>query len=187
MRSIVVTVLLALPALAQNPLILENGWARVVMGATVPGQLSRPHVHKINRVMIHLDRGAQRIVNLESNTAKDIPFTAGQVRWDPRVGLHTSENTGGTAFKIVEVELNDNPPRKSPAPAKLPPTPHKIEIENGQVRVLRVILQPRESTRILSPFIAVGIPSGQTHFHEGKTVIENKSVQTTEWIVVELK
>ena len=180
MRSIVVTVLLALPALAQNPLILENGWARVVMGATVPGQLSRPHVHKITRVMIHLDRGAQRIVNLESNTAKDIPFTAGQVRWDPRVGLHTSENTGGTAFKIVEVELNDNPPRKYPPPPK-------IEIENGQVRVLRVILQPRESTRILSPFIAVGIPSGQTHFHEGKTVIENKSVQTTEWIVVELK
>jgi hypothetical protein len=187
MRSFVVTILLALPALAQNQPILENGWARVVMGATVPGQLSRPHVHKINRVMIHLDRGAQRIVNLESNTSKDIPFTAGQVRWDPRVGLHTSENTGGTAFKIVEVELNDNPPRKSPAPAKLPATPHKIELENNQVRVLRVIVPPRESTKISSPFLAVGLPSGQTHFHEGNTTIENKSVQTTEWIIVELK
>ena len=103
------------------------------------------------------------------------------------MGLHTSENIGGTAFKIVEVELNDNPPRKSPAPDKLPPTAHQIEIENGQVRVLRVILQPRESTRILSPFLAVGIPSGQTHFHPGNTVMENKSIQATEWIVVELK
>ena len=71
--------------------------------------------------------------------------------------------------------------------AKLPATPHKVEIENSQVRVLRVLLQPRESTRIASPFIAVGIPSGQTHFHEGNTTIENKSIQTTEWIVVELK
>lgn len=187
MRFLLVTILLALPALAQNPLILENGWARVVMGATVPGQLSRPHVHKINRVMIHLDRGAQRIANLESNTSRDIPFTAGQVRWDPRVGLHTSENIGGTAFKIVEVELNDNPPRKSPAPAKLPPTPHKIEIENAQVRVLRVVLQPRESTIIRQPFLAVGLPSGQTHFNPGNAAIENKSVQATEWIIVELK
>ena len=187
MRSFVVTILLALPALAQNQPILENGWARVVMGATVPGQLSRPHVHKINRVMIHLNRGAQRIVNLESNTAKDIPFTAGQVRWDPRVGLHTSENTGGTAFKIVEVELNDNPPRKSPAPAKHPATPHKIELENSQVRVLRVIVPPRESAKILSPFIAVGLPTGQTQFHPGNTTIENKTIQTSEWIVVELK
>ena len=87
MRQVALSILLALPALAQNPLMLENGWVRVVMGATVPGQLSRPHVHKINRVMIHLDRGTQRIANLETKTSRDIPFTAGQVRWDPRVGL----------------------------------------------------------------------------------------------------
>jgi hypothetical protein len=105
----------------------------------------------------------------------------------PRTSSAPAISTGGTAFKIVEVELNDNPPRKSPAPAKLPPTPHKIELENSQVRVLRVILQPRESTKILSPFIAVAIPSGQTHFHPGNRAMENKSIQTTEWIIVELK
>lgn len=186
MRHLVLSLLLALPAFAQNPLLFENGWVRVVMGATIPGQLSRPHVHKINRVMIHLDRGAQRIVNLESNTSRDIPFTAGQVRWDPRVGLHTSENIGGTAFKIVEVELNDNPPRTTPA-EKLRGTTHKIEIENDQVRVVRANLRPNESTAFTSPFLAVHLPSGRTHFRPANTSMGNKSIQTEEWIIVELK
>ena len=39
----------------------------------------------------------------ETGIARDIPFRAGDVRWDPRVGLHTSENTGGTAIRIIEL------------------------------------------------------------------------------------
>ena len=179
--------LLALPALAQNPLMLENGWVRVVMGATVPGQLSRPHVHKINRVMIHLDRGTQRIANLETKTSRDIPFTAGQVRWDPRVGLHTSENIGGTAFKIVEVELNDNPPRQGPPPAKLPATRYKIDLENPQVRVLRATLKTHEQPKFTQPFVAVHLPAGETQFRAANQPIDNQFDQPSDWIVVELK
>lgn len=187
MRALAALFLLPLAAPAQNPLMLENEWVRVVMGATVPGQLSRPHVHKINRVMIHLDRGAQRIANLETKTSRDIPFVAGQVRWDPRVGLHTSENIGGTAFKIVEVELNDNPPR--PAPAKLGKAPYKVELDNPQVRVLRATLKPGEkSPAFATPILATRLPDGDTHFHApGGAPVENTLAQASDWIIVELK
>lgn len=180
-----VAVLLAVPVFAQNPLLLENGWVRVVMGATVPGQLSRPHVHKINRVMIHLDKGTQRIANLETKTSRDIPFVAGQVRWDPRVGLHTSENVGGTAFKIVEVELNDNPPRTGPA--KLQPSGYKIDMENEQVRVVRASLTAGERPTFMQPVVAVHLPGGETQFREAHAPMENKYAQTSDWIIVELK
>ena len=49
-------------AFAQNPLVFENELVRVVKAANVPTQKSRPHVHLVNRVMVHLDKGTMQIV-----------------------------------------------------------------------------------------------------------------------------
>ena len=131
----------AMACLAQAPVPINNEWVRVVRAANVPGQLSRPHVHLINRVMIHLDKGTLRIDNKETGVARDIPFQAGQVRWDPRVGLHTSENTGGSAIRIVEIELADKHTRATQTPLAKPASRFEIDMENAQVRVLRTTIK----------------------------------------------
>lgn len=179
--------LLSFACLAQNPLVVENEWVRVVRAANLPGQLSRPHVHLINRVMIHLDRGTLRIDNKESGIARDIPFRAGEVRWDPRVGLHTSENTGGTAIRIVEIELKDNPPRDAKLQLSKPSSRFKIEMENGQVRILRATLRPREIS-FTTPVVAVRLRDGETHWlSAGGPPVNMEPDEPTEWVFVELK
>lgn len=188
---------LALPLLAtflcfaQNPVVIENEWVRVVRAANIPGQLSRPHVHLINRVMIHLDRGTIRIDNKETGIARDIPFRAGEVRWDPRVGLHTSENTGGTAIRIVEIELKDKPPGTPESKLSAPHARFRAEMENSQVRILRTTLQSGEQsndTVFANPVAAVRLSDGQTLWRAaGSPALKNELDQASEWIFVELK
>lgn len=176
---------------AQIPVVVENGWVRVVKAANIPGQLSRPHVHKINRVMIHLDKGILRIDNKETGIARDIPFRAGEVRWDPRVGLHTSENTGKTAIRIVEIELNDTPPREGNSTLSQPGLRFQTELENAQVRILRATLQPREELRDFkpsTPVVAVRLSDGHTTWNApGGAPIKSDLDQPSEWVLVELK
>ena len=190
---------LALPLLAafacpaQIPVLIQNDWVRVVRAANIPSQLSRPHVHLINRVMIHLDKGTLRIDNKETGIARDIPFRAGEVRWDPRVGLHTSENTGGTAIRIVEIELNDTPPRLSPHPRKLPPPAarFRLDLENAQVRILRTTLKAGERPAAAifdTPVVAVRLSDGETLWRDaGSAMVANETAQPAEWVFVELK
>ena len=183
--------IVGLVCLAQNPLVVENEWVRVVRAANIPGQLSRPHVHLINRVMIHLDRGTLRIDNKETGVAKDIPFRAGEVRWDPRVGLHTSENTGGTAIRIVEIELKDNPAGDAKIQLPKPAARFQMELENSQVRILRTTIQPREQTDetvFTTPAVAVRLRDGETRWRPaGGVPIGSEGDQATEWIFVQLK
>jgi hypothetical protein len=182
-------------ASAQLPVIVKNDWVRVVRAANVPSQLSRPHVHLINRVMIHLDRGVLRIDNKETGIARDIPFRAGEVRWDPRVGLHTSENTGGSPIRIIEIELNDNPPRAAGANprAKLPapPAAFGIDLENDQVRILRVTLQPGHTAHdhtFSGPSVATRLADGETVWRsDNNTPLGNSLDKPAEWVLVELK
>lgn len=191
--ALVLPLLAALACPAQLPVLIQNDWVRVVRAANVPSQLSRPHVHLINRVMIHLDKGTLRIDNKETGIARDIPFRAGEVRWDPRVGLHTSENTGGTAIRIVEIELNDTPPRSTPHPRKLAPPAarFRVDMENSQVRILRATLPAGERSagpKFDSPVVAVRLSDGETLWRDaGSAMIGNDTGKPAEWVFVELK
>ncbi|MBM3766436.1 MAG: hypothetical protein FJW32_13690 [Acidobacteria bacterium] len=172
----------------QNPLVFENKLVRVVKAANIPTQKSRPHVHLVNRVMVHLDKGTMQIVNMETGP-NDIPFTAGQVRWDPKVGLHTSENIGGTAFRIIEIEMKNEPPTLT----KLARVPKfaKLDSENPQVRVLRVPVKARSASEEVSytaPQVVVRLSDGHTEWREkGKQSYRNDSDAAVEFVIVEVK
>ncbi|MBM3758139.1 MAG: hypothetical protein FJW38_29695 [Acidobacteria bacterium] len=175
-------------AFAQNPLVFENKLVRVVKAANIPTQKSRPHVHLVNRVMVHLDKGTMQIVNMETGP-KDIPFTAGQVRWDPKVGLHTSENIGGTAFRIIEIEMKNEPPTLTKL-ARVPKSA-KLDSENPQVRVLRVPVKARSASKEVSygaPQVVVRLSDGHTEWREkGKQSYRNDSDAAVEFVIVEVK
>lgn len=186
MRILVWSVLTMAAAMGQLPVVVQNEWVRVVKAANAPGQLSRPHVHLINRVMIHLDKGVLRIDNKDTGVTRDIPFRAGEVRFDPRVGLHTSENVGGSPIRIVEVELNDHPPGQHPAKLKSPGRRFQVDMENVQVRILRTQMTPGEElgrAHFRTPVVAVRLRDGHTVFGQA---VRNDG-EAGEWVVVELK
>ncbi len=139
----------ALAAPADPPRIpVDNDQVRVIRASDIPGQKSALHKHDVNRVMIHLDQGYMRLA-FQGGSVKEVRFRAGEVRWDPADGLHTSENAGPTPFHIVEVEIKK--PQGSPVrfsaqdPPRTDPKHYRVEFENDQVRVLRVRYGPREA------------------------------------------
>ncbi|MEZ5402565.1 MAG: hypothetical protein R2729_23015 [Bryobacteraceae bacterium] len=145
----VLLLLAAIPLAAQTrPIPVDNEFVRVVVAENSPGQKSRLHKHDINRVMVHLNPGVMRLA-YEGQPVRDVKFDSGAVRWDPAGGMHTSENAGGTTYKIVEVELR-SPGVKAMRWPKLDPRTvapdiYKLEFENDQVRVMRVRVKPGQS------------------------------------------
>ncbi|MDX1981957.1 MAG: exo-alpha-sialidase [Bryobacteraceae bacterium] len=117
---------------------------KVVRAANVPGQKSRLHKHDLNRVMVHLDAGRMRLA-FQGGPDNEVAFGAGEVRWDPKGGLHTSENTGGSHYRIIEIELK-NPGVEEKLPAPEAPGQYSVELENQQVRILRARYGAGESS-----------------------------------------
>lgn len=140
----------ALPSFTASKVLLEDAQVKVVLAENTPGAKSRPHKHDVNRVMVHLDPGKIRLA-FEDGEVKDIEFQAGEVRWDPAGGMHTSENVGGTTYHIVEVEIKTGPGQVTwpeQDPLKVAAAHHKLEFENDQVRVLRMRVAPKEKTAL---------------------------------------
>ncbi len=127
---------------AQRPPVIDNEFVRVLDVSVDPGPPGRPHDHKVNRVMIYMNAGQQRLA-YEGGKNQDSRWKAGVVRWSPAGGAHTAQNTGKTPFRVVEVELKtdagvNRPSPSSPLdPVKVDPKHYKVEFENSQVRVIR--------------------------------------------------
>ena len=103
----------------------------------------------MNRVLVFLDPGQIELTNPAGKVEK-IAFKAGDVRWSPAGSGNVSENTGDHPVQIVEIELKNAPPRPPMPTTKLDPTiadskHYKVELENDQVRVLRVHYGAHES------------------------------------------
>ncbi len=138
----------ALFAAADHGVVLDNDAVKVIKAIDAPGKKGGMHKHDVNRVMIYLDAGHQRIVQ-EDGKVRDFMVKAGEVRFDHAGGMHTSENVGKEPLRIVEVELkkpHGSPVRPSALdPVKLDPKHYKVEIDNDQVRVIRAHYGPHES------------------------------------------
>ncbi|HUB77950.1 MAG TPA: hypothetical protein VMB03_04090 [Bryobacteraceae bacterium] len=143
-------ILLCLPAaasvLAQSQPAIDNDQARVLTAHDQPHVKHALHEHKFNRVMVYLHAGEQDIITRDGHKTT-LHFQAGDVKWSPATGLHTSEVTSNAPVSIVEIEVKKpGDPSKTAAtaldPTKVSPAVYKIEFENPQVRVLRVKFPP---------------------------------------------
>lgn len=193
---------------AQNPsggAAIENKFdtpqARVFIATLAPHTpVSSPTGHATNRVLIYLDAG--RMTRKESNGAvQNIDFKHGDIRWRPASGAYVAENIGDRPIRILEIDLKS----KSPAPmpvSKLDPvvvdTRHyKVELENEQVRIMRVHYDAHEKGTVHEHILnrVVVYLNDQTNGKAGEARIsgaakhteENTSDQPADRIAVELK
>ena len=115
---------------------------RVVTVTDQPHVKGRLHDHKLNRVMVYLQAGRQDIVT-EDGKKTTLAWKAGEVKWSPAAGMHTSEVVSDAPVEIVELEVKKpgDPARKITTaldPLKVYPKVYHVEFENSQVRVVRV-------------------------------------------------
>jgi quercetin dioxygenase-like cupin family protein len=194
--------LAALGLLAQSPsdVRVDTSQARAVVATLQPHQQNPAHEHPMNRVLVFLGPGRITLTNPAGKVEK-IAFQAGDVRWSPAGAGNRSENTTDHAIQIVEIELKNKTPRPMPSTALDPPivdpNHYKIELENEQVRVMRVRYGAHESgpkhEHILNR-VVVNVTdqgngkAGEVHVSGAMTHTEANSLeQPVERIAVELK
>ena len=140
----------ALPLLAQDPRVpIDNEQVKVIKVTQQPHVKTKPHDHKVNRVMVYLDPGTQNF-DYEKKGKSVVKWKAGEALWSPAAGTHVAEIVSDKPVTIVEIELK-KPGGKAKAgatpldPPKIDPKHYKVEFENEQVRVLRVKIGGKET------------------------------------------
>ncbi len=136
----------------QNQTPIENGQVRVVVVTDQPRARTALHEHKLNRVMVYLQPGRQDI-QYQDGRKVNLEWKAGEVKWSPAGGMHTSEVTSDRPVTIVEVEIKkEGDPGKAVKtaldPPKVDPQAYRVEFENSQVRVTRVRIGPRKAVPV---------------------------------------
>jgi hypothetical protein len=153
------------------------------------------HEHKPNRVMIYLQAGKQRFEYQDGRQPAVFDWKPGQVVWSKAEGMHSPEVIGDDPFNIIEVEL------KKPGTGKTLDRAERkhytVELENDQVRVLRLKLKAGEATAASAhPLNSVEVfltPSGTHKAGDaawkpaGTYKMENTGSSPVEMVIVELK
>ena len=134
---------------AETTTPLDNDQVKVLKVTQDPHVKTRLHQHTINRVMIYLQAGRQTF-EPQGGTKVMMDWKPGEAKWSPAGGMHTAEITSDKPVTIVEVELKKpGSSAKAPSspldPVKLDPKSYKVELENDQVRVLRVKIGPHKT------------------------------------------
>jgi quercetin dioxygenase-like cupin family protein len=121
---------------------VDNDQVTVIKVTEPPHVKTALHEHKFNRVMIYLQPGRQEIIP-QAGAKTVLDFKAGDVRWSPASGMHTSEVVSDAPVTIVEIEVKKpgDPAKKVTTaldPIQVDSKDYKVEFENSQVRVVRV-------------------------------------------------
>lgn len=134
-------------AYGQRTTPVDNDFVKVLSVVDSPtGKPGALHEHILDRVMIYLDAGHQKL-RYDDGRVVDLRFQPGEVLWSAGGGMHTSENAGGHAFRLIEIELKKPASSFTPGPLdplKVAPANYKVVLDNDKVRVLRARLEPRQ-------------------------------------------
>jgi hypothetical protein len=191
---------------AQNPSApaitprLDTAQARVIVATLQP---RTPAVakegHATNRVLIYLDDGV--MTRKEGEQSTTVEFHRGDVRWRPASGAYIAENISDHPIRILEIDLKGRPSGQAPVsaldPAAVDPQHYKVELENDQVRVLRIHYDAHAKGQLHEHFLnrvvvylndQPGAKADDVRMAgAAKHVEENTSEQAADRIAVELK
>ena len=146
MRVLLVLALLAIASTlsaATSEVVLKNDRVEIVKVVAEPAHVTGDHQHKINRVMIYLDKGGQVVTYKDDGKIVEETWAAGQVLWSPAEGLHRVAYRTDWPVSLVKIELQRHTPLGAKPlgpldPLKVDPGHYAVELENEQVRVIRV-------------------------------------------------
>jgi hypothetical protein len=133
--------------------LFENGDVKVSRALEKPHVKGSFHEHKVNRVMVYLQAGSQRFEYQDGRKPAVFDWKAGQVVWSAPDGIHSPEIVSDDPINIIEVELKKPGAGKVAAIARdairVDSKHCKLEFENDQVRVLRLLLGAHQGTPMI--------------------------------------
>lgn len=150
MKTIAASLFAAAALFGQDPRVpIDNDKVKVVKVTQAPHTKTKLHKHDMNRVMIYLQPGKQSIDYKDAKMVT-LNWKAGQALWSPAAGMHIAEIVSDNPVTIVELELKNKGAKEkvkgaAKDPLKVDPKHYKVEMENDQVRVVRVKIGPKES------------------------------------------
>jgi len=151
MRDLVILLLCCSVAsvAATSETVLKNNLVEIVKVTAEAAHVTGDHEHKINRVMIYLDPGGETVVYPDGRSVVH-RWSAGEALWSAAEGPHRVTYETTEPVRLVKVELQRDVPIGAPAPSPLDPLivaplRYRVEFENEQVRVIRVMI-PAEET-----------------------------------------
>ncbi|MEZ5364583.1 MAG: hypothetical protein R2748_20170 [Bryobacterales bacterium] len=128
---------------ATSTTLVDNGRVQIVHVLAEAAHSTGDHEHKVNRVMIYLDPGGQVTTYKADGRKVEQKWSAGQALWSPAEGLHRVAYETTAPVELVKVELQQAGPLGSAAPGSLDPVKvdpkrYAVDLDNAQVRVIRV-------------------------------------------------
>lgn len=147
MSRLAALLVIAGSAFAQRAPVIDNEYVRVLDVTESSTTRGRPHEHSANRVMIYLTAGKQKI-EYSDGRVNTLEFQPGTAMWSPAGGMHTSQNIGGSPFRVIEVELKKQGGKMSfPAldPVRVDPKRYEVLLDQPQARVIRARAAARAS------------------------------------------
>jgi hypothetical protein len=202
----VVLSFLALNAFAQDPLkvapqayklAFENDWVKVVRVHYAPREKVVEHNHpKMATIYVYLNDGGPVIFKHHGGPAVTRPATKAKAfRIYPSiVETHEVENTSDLPSDFLRVEMKTEPLGKNTffgryLPKPRPPNENyqKVEFENEQVRVTRVVVGPRKQSdtavSAAEPSLWVALTASKLKiFRKGKASRTALELGQTRWV-----
>jgi mannose-6-phosphate isomerase-like protein (cupin superfamily) len=139
----------ATPAAASTTVPVDTDQVRVTKIDQPPGSRAAARAQPVDRVDVFLTRGSLKLVDEASGKTRIVNVQPGKVVWAPASQADRGENVGRGPLSRYEIELKRRPahPPTPAFPAKDPtradPAFYKVELDNEQVRVVRVRIPPR--------------------------------------------
>jgi oxalate decarboxylase/phosphoglucose isomerase-like protein (cupin superfamily) len=171
----------ALGAIAVLPSapMFENNEVRVVRALEKAHVKGSFHEHTMNRVMVYLQSGRQRFEYQDGRKPAVLDWKPGQVVWSKPEGMHSPEVISDESFNIIEVELKNASAELTPEGShdalKLDGKHYKLELANGQVRVLRLTLGAHQATPIVEHArntVAIFLTDQETRTTDAKGTVD---------------
>lgn len=180
----------ALAAVQSIETFVDDARVRVIKVTVPVDHATGMHEHKINRVMLYLQEGGQKVIHADGREVIQ-QWAAGQPLWSPAVGMHRVELIADEPQSIVEIELNQpgpaDPPELGPLdPLAVDPGHYRVIFENDQVRVIHVEIGPGESAPMHEHLRARAVTYlTAAHFEatseDGRTAISHQQAGDVVW------
>ena len=181
----------SLTSIPVNPsaVLLENDQVKVSRALEKYQVQGKFHQHDRNRVMVYLQSARQRFQYQDGRPPAVFDWKAGQVVWSPASGMH-APLVLDHSFNIIEIELKNSGSSQAITaqldPLKVDPDHYRLELENPQVRVLRVTVPPHASVPMHSHSTnRVTVFLTDQHFQtkdaSGKTAIAEHKAGDVAW------
>lgn len=155
----------------------ENPFVRVWDTMIPGGDATKFHVHAKDNVVVPLSEAHVRVETVGSAPSESEPKT-GDVSFHKAPYVHRVVNIGESPYHNVAIELLKRPyvkPTKSQGPEN-----RTLVLENDSVRVLRIALDPGQSTGMqsnLPPALIVSMTDAQIEMETPDKKSETKSFQ----------